>query len=244
NDLQAGLRLGAHGQPAEAVVHGHVRAHLKPQLVAVERQGLALVQDVNGGVTQARDHSATLPREEWAIPVRNITSAAGSRFSNIALGEKKLGLQAGRCVRKHWLKQKGTKAQGCRPGTVTQARTRRRNWAGDRPTRLRNSVLKLPSEEKPTSKHMSVTGRFVTVSSSLARSMRSRVRKAWGVSPKAPRNARRKCQADISASWHRSSSRKASSRQSRIRSRTWHSRFKLRDEGMPGLQRRRRQHGE
>src|SRR5262249_50104861 len=100
------------------------------------------------------------------------------------------------------------------------------------PTCRRNSVLKLPSEVKPTSKQMSVMGRLETVSNSLARSMRNRVRNSCGVSPKAARNARRKCHGESPASWLRSANVISSSRQSNIRSRVRQRFRNVRDDGM------------
>src|SRR5262249_30043475 len=77
-------------------------------------------------------------------------------------------------------KQKGTHAGGCGPGTVPEARARRRNEMGDSPTWRGNSALKLPSDVKPTPKQISVTAGVEMVSSSIARRRRSRVRNPCG----------------------------------------------------------------
>jgi hypothetical protein len=89
-----------------------------------------------------------------------------------------------------------------------------------------------PQRVNPTSKQISLTGRLEMVSSSLARSSRSRVRKACGVSPKASRNVRRKCHSDRSASTDRSDNVNSSPRRSRIKSRTRQSFRKVRDDAM------------
>src|SRR5687767_8896713 len=65
----------------------------------------------------------------------------------------------GRIAPKRSAKQYGMNGTTGNPGTVTQTRARRRNSAGDRPTRRRNRLLKLPSDVNPTSKQISVTGR-------------------------------------------------------------------------------------
>ena len=61
---------------------------------------------------------------------------------------------------------------------------------GGTPTSSVNRVLKVPSEEHPTAKQMSVTDRSVPRNNAMARSIRRVMRYAYGDSPCARRNCR------------------------------------------------------
>src|SRR5262249_600741 len=168
DDVQLRLGLRADGQPAEAAVHGQVGADFETELVAVELEGLVLVGDVDGGVTEALDHGAPV----WlGVNGRNqsggiVAAVGGGRLLGNCYGPTPANWRA---------KHDGMNTHGALPGTVTQARTRRRNAMGEQPTWRLNSVQKDPREENPTSKQTSVTDRLVTVSRWRARSRRRRV---------------------------------------------------------------------
>src|SRR5262249_19037415 len=59
DNFQVWLRLGPDGQPAEAVVHGHIVADFESQLVAIELESFFLIQDINRSVTETRDHDGS-----------------------------------------------------------------------------------------------------------------------------------------------------------------------------------------
>src|SRR5579875_1626880 len=70
---------------------------------------------------------------------------------------------------------------------------------GGSPMISRKVRLNVPRLAKPTSKQISVTGRWVSRSSSIARSTRGRCRYLCGVSPKVARNWRLKCAGETCA---------------------------------------------
>src|SRR5690625_1058579 len=72
-----------------------------------------------------------------------------------------------------------------------------RKARGDTPTSSLKRVLKVPSDEQPTSKQMSVTLRSPRRSNAIARSIRRVIRYEYGDSPYACRKRRLRCPADM-----------------------------------------------
>src|SRR5262249_12704685 len=121
DDLQIGLALGPDRQPAEAAVHGVVGAHLHPQLVAVERQGLVLVQHPDRHVAHFPDHVADLlgrPGTANAGPV--YPPPAPPDFSDLATPPYTLATPPG------WRTPAPGRRSGGRSSRVPTARARRR----------------------------------------------------------------------------------------------------------------------
>src|SRR5262249_54298523 len=72
---QIGLRLRADRQPAEAVVHRRVIAHLKPELVPIEMERFLLVEDMDDRVRKTLDHGMSLP--SWVRANAGVDCHAG-----------------------------------------------------------------------------------------------------------------------------------------------------------------------
>src|ERR1043166_1593122 len=83
---------------------------------------------------------------------------------------------------------------------ATQRRGSRRKADGDCPVRAAKRELNVPRLVYPTSRQTSVTGRFPAARSRSAVSMRRRVRKSRGVSPKTRRKRRWKRNGERDAS--------------------------------------------
>src|SRR5579864_8961658 len=59
NDLEIGLALGAHREPAETVGHGLVHAYFKPKFVDVEIFGYILIENKDCGMRYALNHASS-----------------------------------------------------------------------------------------------------------------------------------------------------------------------------------------